>query len=94
MPNQFTVSYNEDTFVVDENETILEAALQQGIDIPHSCQVGSCTSCLCTLVTGSIDVISDVDYVLTPEQLEANAMLACQSLPTSDLVITSVEEAL
>ncbi|GHG75876.1 hypothetical protein GCM10010919_30520 [Alishewanella longhuensis] len=42
-------------FAVDANETILQAALRQGIDFPYRCQQGVCTSCVCKLRSGKVN---------------------------------------
>jgi ferredoxin len=41
-------------FSVGTDETILDAALRQGIDFPHRCRQGVCTSCVCKLKSGSV----------------------------------------
>ncbi|MEC7414839.1 MAG: 2Fe-2S iron-sulfur cluster binding domain-containing protein, partial [Bacteroidota bacterium] len=39
-------------FVMDSDKTILDGALENGIDAPHSCQGGICTTCICKVVSG------------------------------------------
>ncbi|WP_026374706.1 2Fe-2S iron-sulfur cluster-binding protein [Aestuariibacter salexigens] len=92
MSTAFTIHYNDSVFCSEEDETLLDAAIFNDIDIPHNCQVGSCASCICTLVKGEIDALSELEYVLLPEQIEKGAILACQSIAKSDLVLTSFEE--
>lgn len=72
---------------VPAGSTILQAALDQGIDFPHNCRVGSCASCKCRLVSGKIKELSDTAYVLDDRDIEQGMILACQTLLKSDAVI-------
>jgi ring-1,2-phenylacetyl-CoA epoxidase subunit PaaE len=58
-------------------ERIIDAAEEQGFEIPHSCRGGMCCTCRCKLVEG--EVAMDVNYSLEPWELEAGYVLACQS---------------
>ena len=62
-------------------QTILQAALAQGLPWPSRCRVGSCTTCRCRLIEGNVRALTDTSYVLTREQLEQRYVLACQSQP-------------
>ncbi|SFM26260.1 2Fe-2S iron-sulfur cluster-binding protein [Marinobacter zhejiangensis] len=68
-------------------ETLLHAALREGIDFPHSCRVGGCASCKCRLVDGSVKELTDIGYILSDAELDQGYILACQSVPTSDVTI-------
>jgi CDP-4-dehydro-6-deoxyglucose reductase len=84
-----TISSSGHTFVVEENETILDAAIRQHIGLPYGCRNGRCGSCAADLVDG------DVTYVATPPALvEAGEgkCLPCQGFAASDLTI-EVREA-
>ena len=72
---------------VPRDATVLEWALSKGVAFPHSCRVGTCGSCKCKLLSGKIYELSDRSYALTGEELEQNFVLACQSMPRSDLVL-------
>jgi ferredoxin len=69
------------TFAVEPGQTLLQAALAQGLPWPSRCRVGSCTTCRCRLLEGDVKSLTDTSYVLTREQLEARTILACQSQP-------------
>jgi ring-1,2-phenylacetyl-CoA epoxidase subunit PaaE len=60
-------------------ERIIDAAHEQGFEIPYSCRGGMCCTCRCKLVEG--EVAMDVNYSLEPWELEAGYVLACQSRP-------------
>jgi NAD(P)H-flavin reductase/ferredoxin len=70
---------------VPRDSTILEWALGKGIAFPHSCRVGTCGTCKCRLVSGKVYELSDRSYALSGEELAASYILACQSMPRSDL---------
>ena len=68
-------------FAVEPGQTILQAALAQGLPWPSRCRVGSCTTCRCRLLEGDIRALTDTSYVLSREQLQQRYVLACQSQP-------------
>lgn len=65
-------------------ETILEAALESGADLPYSCKGGMCSTCRAKLVKGEVEM--DVNYSLEPEEVKAGFILTCQSRPLTDEV--------
>lgn len=72
---------------VNGKETILNAALRQGIGFPHSCRVGGCATCKCRLMEGKVKELTESAYVLSEEELDQGYILACQSVPRSNLSI-------
>lgn len=72
---------------VPAGQTLLQAALDAGVDFPHNCRVGSCTTCKCRLVSGKIKELSDTAYVLDESDIARGVILACQTLLKSDAVI-------
>jgi ring-1,2-phenylacetyl-CoA epoxidase subunit PaaE len=67
-----------------EGESILEAALKQGADLPYACKSGVCCSCRARLLKGEVRM--DVNYGLEPEEIRAGFILTCQSHPITDQV--------
>jgi ring-1,2-phenylacetyl-CoA epoxidase subunit PaaE len=65
-------------------DTILDAALQAGANLPFACKGGVCCTCKARLTEG--DVHMDVNYGLEPDELEAGFILTCQSHPLTPLV--------
>ena len=75
------------TVTVKPKENLLAAGLSAGLAWPHDCRVGSCGTCRCYLKKGKIKPLNDFSYVLTPEQLDAGMILACQTSLKSDVEI-------
>lgn len=73
------------TFTVEPGQTLLQAALAQGLPWPSRCRVGSCTTCRCRLLEGEVKQLTDTTYVLSKEQLANRTILACQSQPKGPL---------
>ncbi len=67
-----------------QTESILDAALNLGIDAPHSCRGGICSTCECRLLKGKVSLTHNL--VLTDADLQAGKILACQAHPTTDYV--------
>ncbi len=72
---------------ISSQKTILQSLLDQGINFPHNCRVGSCTTCISKLKDGKVKELTDKAFVLTEEQMNENYILICQSIPRSDIVI-------
>jgi ring-1,2-phenylacetyl-CoA epoxidase subunit PaaE len=66
-------------FAVEPGALIIEAAHEQGFEIPHSCRGGMCCTCRCRVLEGKVAM--DINYSLEPWELEAGYVLACQSRP-------------
>ena len=64
---------------------ILDAALQQGADLPYACKGGVCCTCRAKLVSGEVSM--DVNYALEPEEITAGFILTCQSHPLTENVV-------
>lgn len=65
-----------------EGMSILDAALQQGADLPYACKGGVCSTCRAKLVEGTVDM--EVNYALEAEEVEQGFILTCQSHPRSE----------
>ncbi|HTE27945.1 2Fe-2S iron-sulfur cluster-binding protein [Flavitalea sp.] len=73
-----------------EGKTILEAALDQGADLPFSCKGGVCSTCRAKLVEGQVAM--DLNYALEPEEVEAGFILCCQSHPLTKKVVIDYDQ--
>ena len=86
-PRTVVVKPSDLELIVEPGETILEQALKKGIAYPHDCTVGTCGACRTKLLSGTVDAITPFGYTLSKEELDAGYILACQSLPKSELVV-------
>ena len=78
------------TFQMSQKQTILEAALKQGIDAPYSCQGGICCSCLARIKKGTAEMKKN--SVLTDNEIAEGLILTCQAYPTSDDVYVDYDD--
>lgn len=72
-----------------EDESILDAALRQGADLPYACKGGVCATCKCKVLRGDVDMATN--YSLEPDEVAAGYVLSCQSLPKGDGVIVDFD---
>ncbi|MSP84958.1 MAG: ferredoxin--NADP reductase [Flavobacteriaceae bacterium] len=78
------VDDDEITFEMSQKQTILEAALKQGIDAPYSCQGGICSSCLARVTSGTAEMKKN--SILTDKEIADGLVLTCQAHPTSETI--------
>jgi CDP-4-dehydro-6-deoxyglucose reductase len=81
----------EHNFEVEPGETLLAAALRQGIGLPYGCRDGKCGSCAARLLEGRVDYPTGKTEAL--EGQPQDTCLTCQAVPASDLVIRVREVA-
>jgi ferredoxin len=78
---------------VPENQSVLEAAHEQGVELPCSCYAGVCTSCAAQLTSGAVDQSQGMGVGGMGEELDAKGyVLLCVSYPKSDLEIVTEKE--
>ncbi len=75
------VDDEEATFEMSPKQTVLEAALKNGLDAPYSCQGGICSSCLARVKSGTAEMKKNA--ILTDGEIAAGLILTCQAHPTS-----------
>jgi ring-1,2-phenylacetyl-CoA epoxidase subunit PaaE len=68
-----------------DGESVLDAALMQGADLPFACKGGVCCTCRAKLVEGEVEM--EVNYALEADELAAGFILTCQSHPRSEKVV-------
>lgn len=75
------VDDEETSFEMSQKQTILDAALKQGIDAPYSCQGGICSSCIARVTEGTAEMTKN--SILTDKEIASGLILTCQAHPTS-----------
>lgn len=85
-----TVIYegSEYSFVVEPDQTILEAALEQDIDLPYSCQAGLCTACSGKCLSGKVHL--DEREGLSDAEMEEGYTLNCVGHPLTPNVVIEI----
>ncbi|MDB4926105.1 ferredoxin--NADP reductase [Mucilaginibacter sp.] len=86
-PQNIRILFNNEMhdLVVGENQSILQAALQNNIKLPYSCRAGVCSACTATCTSGKIEMA--VNDVLTDIDLAHGLVLTCTGHPVSDDVV-------
>jgi len=78
------VDDEETSFEMSQKQSILDAALKQGIDAPYSCQGGICSSCLARVTEGAAEMRKN--SILTDSEIEEGLILTCQAHPTTPTI--------
>ena len=74
-----------------QDDTVLDAAARQGLELPYSCKGGMCCTCRCKVESGSAEMA--VNYSLEPWEIEAGFTLGCQARPTSEKLVLDFDAA-
>ncbi len=81
------VTFEKSGIIIDvaEDEYILEAAEEAGLDLPYDCRSGTCTTCIRKCLEGEID--QDMAFAIGDEELDQGLRLICIGSPLSDVVL-------
>lgn len=88
MTHTITVLPSNDTFPIEPNETILDAALRANVILPYGCKDGACGSCKTTVISGEV-IHSDESLAINNEEISHHLALMCHTTVTSDVTIES-----
>jgi len=91
MTFQITVQPSGRQFTCDDDETVLAAAIRQGVGLPYGCKNGACGTCKGKLLTGAVTHGPHQEKALSAAEEQQGASLFCCAKPHSDLVIEARE---
>lgn len=69
---------------------ILDAALQEGADLPYACKGGVCCTCKAKLVQGEVTMLKT--YGLMKDEIENGYILSCQAYPKSEELVVNFDD--
>ncbi len=72
---------------VQEEQTILDAALGAGIPYPHACRSGRGGSCKSRLIEGEVELLQHSRFALSEEEKVEGLILACRAVPQTDAAV-------
>lgn len=84
------VDDEEKTFTMSQQQSVLEAALEQDLDAPYSCQGGICSSCLARVKEGKATMRQN--NILTDNEVAEGLVLTCQAHPVSAKIIVDYDD--
>ncbi len=80
----------ESTFEMSPKQSVLEAALDEDLDAPYSCQGGICSSCLARLKSGEVKMRQN--NILTDSEVADGLILTCQSHPITPNIYVDYDD--
>ncbi len=73
-----------------KGQTILDAAMEKGADVPFSCKGAVCCTCKAKVMQGQVTM--DANYSLSEDEVKEGYVLGCQARPASDKVVVDFDE--
>lgn len=80
----------EEVYQMPQTKSILEAALDEGLDPPYSCQGGICSTCIARLKEGKAEMRKN--QILTEAEIADGLILTCQAHPTTPKVVVDYDD--
>lgn len=90
---QITVIYDDEEFdftLNSKGDSILEAAIEEGVDVPFSCKGAVCCTCKAKVTEGK--AVMKANYALTDDEVAQGFILTCTSHPVTSRVVVNYDE--
>ena len=96
---RISVSKAKRSFSATPDQSVLDAALDAGLNLAHSCKSGACGACRARLLTGEVDYPNGPPLGLTAAEVSEGLILLCQAHARTDLSlelfdVSSADQAL
>ncbi|MDX1369199.1 phenol 2-monooxygenase domain-containing protein [Pseudomonas sp.] len=82
-----TIEPTGEQIEVEEGQTILQAALRQGVWLPFACGHGTCATCKVQVLEGEVEIGAASPFALMDIEREEGKVLACCATVQSDVTI-------
>ena len=86
-----TVQPSGRQFVVEGNDSILQAGLKAGAQFSYGCGTGTCGLCKARVISGEVRQIQHADYPLSEQERQQGHVLLCTHTPVTDVVVETLE---
>ncbi|PHR61123.1 MAG: phenylacetic acid degradation protein, partial [Robiginitomaculum sp.] len=73
------------SFTMTKGQSMIDAAIENAVDVPFACKAGVCSTCKCKVIEGEVDMIAN--HALEDYEVEQGYVLSCQSYPLTDRVV-------
>lgn len=87
MPHRIAIQPSNHAFTANDGETVLEAALREGLLIAYGCRNGACGTCKGKVIGGEVDYGRYQEHALPEAERRAGLALFCQARPLTDLTV-------
>ena len=81
------------SFGIEPGQSVLDAALRAGLNLPHSCKSGNCGSCRARLLEGEVRYPNGSPLGLSEAERADGLVLLCQARAATDLILETFEPA-
>jgi ring-1,2-phenylacetyl-CoA epoxidase subunit PaaE len=78
------------TINIAKDVSILDAALENSMDVPFACKAGVCSTCRCRVIEGEVEMASN--HALEDYEVEKGYVLSCQSFALTDKVVVDYDQ--
>ena len=77
------------SFEMSKGQSVLDAALENGQEAPFACKAGVCSTCMCKVLEGEVEMIAN--HALEDYEVERGYVLSCQSYPLTDTLVVDYD---